>query len=78
MVNWETIGEAQTNMGIVEYIQGNEEVCLELFLKALDNYRDLKNPKLITETLYNLGVFHFDSGRFEKADVYFQEGLKLF
>jgi tetratricopeptide (TPR) repeat protein len=69
------LAEAQTNLGIVEYIQGNMLICQDLMEKALVNYRKLGRANMIIEGLYNLGVFHVDNGHIKEATMYFLKGF---
>jgi tetratricopeptide (TPR) repeat protein len=68
---------ANINMGIVEFIRGNQSTCLELFEKALEIQRKSGKIKKVCDVLFNIGVFHFDTGNPKAAIPFYVELLKL-
>lgn len=70
------IGNAKTCLAIVEFLQGNNESAKDMFLQAVEAARVSNSPVFLCKTLYNMGVFYYDTGKLKEALPYFSEMLE--
>lgn len=67
-VNW---------IGRIYWLRGMWKEALGIFQQSLWIAKVFDSPKIIAITLENLGMIHRDDGQLEKANDYFQEGIKI-
>lgn len=66
----------QSNMGSIEYAQGNLEAAAELTRTALDSYEALGNPIEALATMSVLGSILVEQSKFEEAEQVLRETLR--
>jgi len=73
----ELAANLDTNLGIIDNIQGNTDDSIKHLTNALVSYNRLGNNRRITETKHNIGMVYLESGDYESALAAFDEGIEL-
>ena len=72
----ELAANLDTNLGIIDIIQGNTDDSIKHLTNALVSYNKLGNNRRITEIKHNIGMAYFESGDYESALEAFDEGIE--
>ena len=67
----------ESNLGILDNMQGNTDDSIKHLTNALVSYNKLGNNWCITQVKHNIGLVHFESGDYESALVAFDEGIEI-
>ncbi len=59
------------------WLRGMWKEALRIFEESLWLAKAFNSPKAIAMTLENLGIIHRDDGQLDKANEFFQEGIKI-
>ncbi|MCH8033368.1 MAG: tetratricopeptide repeat protein [Bacteroidetes bacterium] len=73
----ELAANLDTNLGIIDNIQGNTDDSIKHLTNALVSYNRLGNNRRITETKHIIGMVYLESGDYESALAAFDEGIEL-
>jgi tetratricopeptide (TPR) repeat protein len=75
--NLEFASNLESNLGILDNIQGNKLGSIKHLANALLGYNKLGNNRHIAETSHNLGMVYLESGDYELALKSFDEGIEI-
>ena len=73
----ELVAHLDTNLGIIDNIQGNKDDSIKHLTSALVGYNKLGNNKCIAVTKHNIGMVYLESGNYESALEAFDEGIEI-
>ncbi|NLF42500.1 MAG: tetratricopeptide repeat protein [Bacteroidales bacterium] len=65
------------NIGLIHGLQNNKDSAIICFQKSLDKAREIKDPFLISKSLFLLGQAYFEKGLFAKAKPYLEQSYNL-
>jgi putative nucleotidyltransferase with HDIG domain len=72
-----TLGEVESNLGIVNTIRGKLEEALIRYKEGLRHLQNAGHDRGCASALANLGMLYVDMGRLDEADAYFQRSLEI-
>jgi len=67
----------ETNLGVLENIQGQTDNSIKHLTNALVSYTKLGNNRRITDIKHNIGMVYLESGDYESALVTFDEAIEI-
>ncbi|MCH7962414.1 MAG: tetratricopeptide repeat protein [Bacteroidetes bacterium] len=73
----ELAANLDTNLGIIDNIQGNTDDSIKHLTNALVSYNKLGNNRRIAETKLNIGMVYLESADYESALATFDEGIEI-
>jgi tetratricopeptide (TPR) repeat protein len=73
----ELAANLDTNLGIIDIIQGNTDDSIKHLTNALVSYNKLGNNRRITEIKHNIGMAYLELGDYESALATFDEAIEL-
>jgi tetratricopeptide (TPR) repeat protein len=73
----ELAANLDTNLGIIDNIQGNKDGSIKHLTNALVGYNKLGNNKYIAGTMHNIGMVYLESGDYESALEALDEGIEI-
>ncbi len=73
----ELAANLDTNLGIIDNMQGNMNDSIKHLTNALVSYNKLGNYRRIAETKHNIGMVYLESGDNKSALVAFDEGIEI-
>ena len=73
----ETAANLETNLGIIENIQGETEASITHLNNALNKYMLLNNQERIAEIKVNIGMVHYEAGQFNLALHSFDDTIEI-
>jgi len=73
----ELAANLDTNLGIIDNIQGNTDDSIKHLTNALVSYNKLGNNRRIAETKLNIGMVYLESADYESALATFDEAIEI-
>ena len=67
----------ETNLGVLESIQGQMDNSIKHLTNALVSYTKLGNNRRITDIKHNIGMVYLESGDYESALATFDEAIEI-
>jgi tetratricopeptide (TPR) repeat protein len=67
----------ETNLAVIESLQGNSEKSIPRLRNALSSYIKLDNRKRISELYHNIGLIYLELEEYESALAAFDEGIEI-
>ncbi len=67
----------ETNLGVLENIQGQTDNSIKHLTNALVSYTKLGNNRRITDIKHNIGMVYLESGDYESALAAFDEAIEI-
>jgi len=67
----------ETNLGILENIQGQTNNSIKHLTNALASYTKLGNNRRVTDIKHNIGMVYLESGDYESALATFDEAIEI-